>query len=237
MDDITFNWELNNIKRRLPSYGPSSIPAAPEDMFADDLAALKSRLRSMEASLSFLNTSHGQREASRVRTDSAPSVGSLHFTPSTLPPDHLFRQLCTSLKADVRRMDARMAGIEHQMSNLEDRVDRMDPNQFTPPGTNTTSASPPWASGNSSSPFSQQTSGLPCDPNYQHCGPAWSPYQSSQFQDQFYSTTQYGVGVEATNWAETSSGIAFRDREIVSRAITCSKSWLTLSNRRVSRTF
>jgi hypothetical protein len=50
----------------------------------------------------------------------------------TLPSGPVFWQLFNSLRSDLRTIDSRVAALERSVSDLEDRVDVLDPNRFTP---------------------------------------------------------------------------------------------------------
>lgn len=219
MDDATFQRELQNIKQRVASCGQPNLQAQarPNDTFSDDLAALKMRLQSMEASLNFLNASQGQRETQPIQPMTAQSAWSLPSLPSSLPSGPLFWQLFTSLRTDVRGLDARVADVEQSLSNLEDRVDSLDPNSFTPPDSNATYASVPWASSRNTAAFDQPAADLPCDYRYQNYSPAWHPRHVSLPEYNFSSTLQQHGSTESEARGGAAAGIAFRDREIVSR--------------------
>lgn len=220
MNDIAFNCRLNNMNQRAVSLG-HPVQAAPEDMFSGDLAALKLRLQSMEASLNYLNTSSGERQTSRVQTGAAHSAGNLPSLPSELPSGPHYWQLFNSLRADVRGLDARVAEGEQNMSQLEDRIDSLDPSRFTPSSSNTTHVSMPWSPGRYPTSVEQQATDLPYGRQYQQSNPPWSPYHASKPS---ISPARYCSGAEATTWMDAPAGIAFRDREIVSRTTACDES-------------
>lgn len=202
MDDIAFNRDIGNI--------PTS-QAAPKDMFSDDLTALKMRLQSMEDSLNRIQTSHTQREVS------VPAAWNLPSLPSALPSGSLFWELFTSLRTDVRGLEERVTDGEQNFSNLEDRVDSLDPSRFTPVGSNnTTRTSAPWTSFSNATSSGQLAAELPCYYQYQSCYPSWYPNHVLQPANNLAPTGQYEVGTEAPASAETVASVAFRDREIVS---------------------
>lgn len=208
MDESALHYELDNTKQqRAASCGRPTPQTTPEEMFSDDLAALKMRLQSMEVSLNYLNASHSQRNAQHVRhTAAQPNLPSL---PTTLPSGPLFWQLFTSLRTDVRGLNSRVANVEESLSNLEDRVDGLDPRRFTPSSSN---ASMPWAPYQSPDSVGQQAAELRC--HYQRYSPGWYPQYVSQPENNFPGSIQYVAGTENTAWTETTNGIAFRDREI-----------------------
>lgn len=60
------------------------------------------------------------------------------FSPSetlTLPNGPAFWQLYRALRSDIRGLDARIELIEDHIENLSDRLDALEPHQFTPPAS------------------------------------------------------------------------------------------------------
>ena len=53
----------------------------------------------------------------------------------TIPSGPVFWQLFNSWRSDFEGLDTRVAGLEQDVDALEDRVDRLEPDRFTPAGS------------------------------------------------------------------------------------------------------
>jgi hypothetical protein len=141
MDQTTFLNELLTLKNRVTemasTFNRSARPQNPHDMFSDHLEDVKARLQSMQTSLGLLSArQEGQTTSPRpVSQDHLLHTSALPSMPSTLPSGPLFWQLFNSLRADVRGLASRVAGIEQDVADLEDRLDDMRPDRFTPSGS------------------------------------------------------------------------------------------------------
>ena len=142
MDDYNFQQELHTLKQRvsnLCSYQREPFPQAaspnplqPCDSFSDQLNDLKAHLASMRDSLTSCEISILQ--TSGALWPNEHPLGQTSFLPNSrlkLPSGPLFWQLYNSLRTDVQGLDGRVAAVEQSVSDLEDRVDRLNP-VFTP---------------------------------------------------------------------------------------------------------
>ncbi|KJY01178.1 hypothetical protein TI39_contig301g00033 [Zymoseptoria brevis] len=223
MDQTTFLNELLTVKDRVnemaSTFGRSPrlqfSQTAPIDMFSNHLEDVKARLNSMQASLNLLSMGSSQRAFPlgvsphwANRLNDFPSMPS---APSALPTGPLFWQLFNSVRADVRGLTDRVAGVEQDVSNLEDRLDDMRPNRFTPPESEYIPTSP-----------LQHDYSVPYSRNEAHVD---GHHHSTDYQGTPYLAKSYGVSspswvtpelsAQGTAECPAPEGVAFRDREIV----------------------
>lgn len=155
MDEHTFQDELRQLKQRVSEMSLSSQqrqmverqrehlaqaqsvptylwPCAP-DSFSTQLLSIKSQLESMQRTVA----AHVQQRNAWQQASVGPQAN------IALPPHGgfdgpstpIYWQLYSSLKSDVQSIDERVANMEDLYSELEDRIDALDPRRFTPPGS------------------------------------------------------------------------------------------------------
>lgn len=145
MEDRNFRRELHCLKQQVselsPKYNPSPRHMALhpprgqpiDDPFAVQLHDVNTQMTTMEDTMRELKRRLQQPlEAAKgsdnlCSADDITSQGQL-----SLPSGPIFWQLFNSLRSDLRTIDGRVATLERSVSDLEDRVDGMDPNRFTP---------------------------------------------------------------------------------------------------------
>lgn len=156
MDEQTFQKELQILKRRVNQMSarhqasPSAERHLSRDAFEAQLKDLKEHLASMQSSLKNRYGRQGPSPmlATRELRICSPSdlhhsiqndlqgpqavISGLYQNNLTLPSGPLFWQLFQSLRTDVRSVESRVATLERCCSDLEDRVDRIDPEMRTP---------------------------------------------------------------------------------------------------------
>ncbi len=130
MDDERFQQELQALKQRVWQFSSAYTPMMPSyDPFVDQLGDLKAELLSMQGKLTdYLRDRIPQTPESPTKPDSISAQ--MNFT---LPSGPLFWELFQSLRSDMDSMDSRVATLETTLSDLEDRVDKLEPTRFTPP--------------------------------------------------------------------------------------------------------
>lgn len=247
MEDHTFQQELTRLKHRVSqmasTYRRSPVVSQPPgrvDAFHHQLYDLKAQLESMQSSLSSsLSGTPTQAPATQLAQQanvysSPPLATNALLRPHgqlNLPSGPLFWQLFTSLRTDVRSLDSRVADAEQHISDLEDRmqrdlsdlddrIEKLEPNQFTP------AASEDDTFNASHHSYVQ--------PAFQQSADIWSfDSSTAQLQDPWFEwptpTTQAfkdnGIAYNAEtpvssahlNYETTSpaaESVAFRDREI-----------------------
>ena len=148
MDEHNFQQELHALKQRVSDLSLHYLPQNRnmsqlnsnfgQDPFFAQLDEVKAHVTSMESSM---------REWERAMLESYAvppacyhnAIGneatSSQQSNITLPSGPLFWRLFNSLRSDMRTLDSRVADVEQNVSDLEDRVDALDPNRFTPPGS------------------------------------------------------------------------------------------------------
>jgi chaperonin cofactor prefoldin len=152
MDQPTFQDELRKLKQRVSELHsmsqwylrPGTMSQATSDdqrdPFVQQLHGLHAQMSTLKVQMSNLQASlpqlrqpvNGQFPTSQPHQPTVePSRINL---PSGAPA---FWQLISALKTDVRHIDERVASLESSQSELEDRIDCLDPHRFTPPGSET----------------------------------------------------------------------------------------------------
>lgn len=236
MDERTFQNELIALKYRVAEMAspcqPSQmlLPAshAANDAFSYQLDDLKMRLQSMQTSLNqftAMQTSHDSVRLARgalAENDSFPETQSR----LSLPSGPLFWQLFESLRNDVQGLNGRLARTEQSLSDLEDRVDGLEPSQFTPAASEDESI--PHSHSDSTVTNNIFRHGLQ-DRLDHHYDAAWSDFQAPslgfvnpvQASDGFREKqiqVELPAGGEVMNvqvpQPSAVEGVAFRDREI-----------------------
>lgn len=218
MDDTSFQRELAQLKVKVAAMLPS-VSSPPADGFAHQLEDVKMRLQSMQSSLDYLiaDPSHQtvqQRAQPTQSTQPAEPHAENMLPPGgsrlSLPSGPIFWQLFTSLRTDMRGLNNRVAALELNYSDLEDRVDALDPNNHTPAASeNDDSNLQQWA----------QNFPMPSSPDF-----LW-PAEAAVDQEPFFELQSNPMNTSAvpntymSQCAQTgtlpgSEGVAFRDREI-----------------------
>lgn len=251
MDDKTFQQELTRLKHRV-SQMASTYQGSPDnsqtlgrvDAFHHQLYDLKAQLENMQTSLSSsLSGTPTQPSAPQLsHPDNMFSTSS--FATNALPQPHnqlslpsgpLFWQLFTSLRTDLRGLDTRVADVEQHMSDLEDglqrnlsdledRIDRLDPSQLTPAGSEVTTVHTSYHA-NSQPTFRPSgdlwhfdSSPLPVhDPWFAYSNewatPAVQPPTNNLIEYNFEKPT-HPARIDCENASAAAESVAFRDREI-----------------------
>lgn len=138
MDDFDFQQQVRALKERVSEMSTRYSPTMPtQSVFSNQLVELKRQVSSMQSRL--------MRQERQMST--APSISAADVSPAkpncflepgahiALPSGPLFWQLFNNLRTDMRSLDGRVATLENSLSELEDRVDELDPNRFTPPSS------------------------------------------------------------------------------------------------------
>lgn len=147
MEDDSFQQQLHSLKDRVNAltlqYSPRPAPVAPVaypsppipsgDAFTMQLQDLKAHLNTLQKSMSKYQTSMHQQSASRPSKPAADEM--MAQSRLTLPSGPAFWQLFNSLRSDFQTLDTRVAGLEQDVDALEDRVDKLEPDLFTPAGS------------------------------------------------------------------------------------------------------
>ena len=148
MDENNFQHELSALKKRISSLSfkyslqgqrMSQQNFHPtQDLFSAQLQDLKAHIASIHDAMKARELSAQQYPTSAQGNhynmlDHSPI--SAERRNITLPSGPLFWQLYNTLRTDVRTLDSRVAALEHNVSDLDDRVDALDPNRFTPPAS------------------------------------------------------------------------------------------------------
>lgn len=151
MDEHNFQQQLHVLKQRVsslssrytPQYPQMSLPSfnSIQDPFPAQLRELKAHVASIERSLQ--GYEHSIQQSSKLYQNHSCNIGDQQpisvQNNFTLPSGPIFWQLFNSLRTDIGTLDSRVSKLEVDVSDLEDRVDGMDPNRFTPPGSTATS--------------------------------------------------------------------------------------------------
>ncbi|KAK4507514.1 hypothetical protein PRZ48_001249 [Zasmidium cellare] len=253
MDDNTFQQELTRLKHRVAemasTYNRAPIMSQPlgrADAFHHQLYDLKSQLESMQHSLSSLTGTPTRAPSSQLLQPaemfSTPSINTnalpVPHSQLSLPSGPLFWQLFTSLRTDVRSLDTRVADVEQHVSDvedrmlrnvsdLEDRIDKLDPSQLTPAGSEDTTlhTTQDW---DTEPAFQQAGDMFPYNTPFapaQDPWSAWYSYSNDWATPNAHATTDnvtagnmagptYTSQIHDGNSASGSEGVAFRDREI-----------------------
>ncbi|KXT07308.1 hypothetical protein AC578_444 [Pseudocercospora eumusae] len=235
MDENDFQRELVQLKTRVSQLVASFNRAAPtlpppassSDAFLDHLQDVKDRLQTMQDSLNQTNARHKCTSNTGYNPNAAmPTDSAIHVPHNSLflPSGPLFWQLFTSLRTDVRSLHTRFADLEQNISDLEDRVDRIDPAQITPAGSDASHLQ--WERNcvqpSANFGFDWQPSILENDSNTWHPGHIQRP---SELDTTFAGSNDL-YGIQACDMLPESNnsvghprsapieGVAFRDREI-----------------------
>ncbi|GAB1744025.1 hypothetical protein NU219Hw_g1063t1 [Hortaea werneckii] len=145
MDGPTFQLELHQLKqqiaelvnkRRVPATATRpdiSLPTS-YDAFSQQLGDLKTNLEDLDGRL------HAARAESQASIPWSQCTANPQVDYQGTPSDPVIWRILASLQGDVRSTDSRIIGLERSISDLEDRIDRAQP-QFTPPASTNGSAS------------------------------------------------------------------------------------------------
>lgn len=147
MENVGFHQQLHTLKGRVNAltmqYSPRQAyaapaapqlpPSPPEDAFTVQLRDIKAHIGTLQASISKCEASMRQQAPGGVPEPVDNQVAAQ--TRLSLPSGPVFWQLFNSLRSDFQSLDTRVAGLEDGLNALEDRVDGLDPGQFTPAGS------------------------------------------------------------------------------------------------------
>ncbi|KAI7160160.1 hypothetical protein KC349_g3676 [Hortaea werneckii] len=145
MDGQTFQHELHQLKqqiaelankRRVPAAAnrpDASLPTS-YDAFSQQLGDLKTNLEDLDGRL------HAARAESQANLPWWQCTANPQLEYQGVPSDSVLWRILTALQNDVLSTDSRIIGLEQSISDLEDRIDRAQP-QLTPPGSTNGSAS------------------------------------------------------------------------------------------------
>lgn len=236
MDERTFQNELIALKYRVAEMASPCQPSqmlpptarAANDAFSHQLDDLKMRLQSMQTSLNQFAAMQNSHNSVRLARESMAENDSFPETQSRLllPSGPLFWQLFESLRNDVRGLNCRLARTEQSLSDPEDRVDGLEPTQFTPAASEDELIPHPHA--DSTVTNNMLRHGLQDQLN-NHYEPAWSdfhphsldcgnPVQASdelrEKQTQVELPASGDVMSVQAPQPPAVEGVAFRDREI-----------------------
>ena len=152
MDDRNFRKELHSLKQQVnilsPKYKPitrhMASTASPQrlqdDPFTAQLHDVNAQMTSMEDTMRELKRRLERPvEAAKVPIKAPNGDEMTTQRHISLPSGPVFWQLFNSLRTDLRTIDGRVAALERSVSDLEDRVDGLEPTQFTPASSATTS--------------------------------------------------------------------------------------------------
>jgi hypothetical protein len=152
MDDRNFRKELHSLKQQVnelsPKYKPitrhmasNTAPQRPQDdPFTAQLLEVNAQMTSMEDTMRELKRRLDRPVAAAKVSITAPNGDDVSAQRHlSLPSGPVFWQLFNSLRTDLRTIDGRVAALERSVSDLEDRVDDLEPTQFTPASSAPTS--------------------------------------------------------------------------------------------------
>lgn len=145
MDEPTFQHALHQLKQKITEMSQRhhispvanySDPSIARDTFAAQLSDVKLHLDLLQRSLDQNHVRFQDNVTWQAAAGNAQSTRQApHRNNLTLPSGPLFWQLFSSLRSHVQGLDSRVASVEHNVWELEDRVDNLDPHRFTPPGS------------------------------------------------------------------------------------------------------
>ncbi|RMZ02791.1 hypothetical protein D0860_07066 [Hortaea werneckii] len=139
MDAPTFQHELHQLKRQIAELAnkrrvsaaatrPDDIPSTSYDAFSQQLGDLKMSLEDLDGRL------HAARAESQASIPWSQCTANPQMDHQSVPLDSVLWRILTSLRNDCNSTDSRIMALEQSVSDLEDRMDRVQP-QFTPPGS------------------------------------------------------------------------------------------------------
>lgn len=150
MEGGDFHHQLHSLKDRVHAltmqYSPRPAHAAPRaplspqpiasgDVFTAQLHDIKAHVATLQTSIAKCEASMRQQAVSRALNKINNQEQLAAQSRLTLPSGPVFWQLFNSLRADFQTLDTRVAGLEQDVDALEDRVDRLEPDRFTPAGS------------------------------------------------------------------------------------------------------
>lgn len=235
MDEFTFQHELHLLKQRVSEMSTShqsrASPRQPSrDHFSEQLQDVKAHLASLQTHLALFQNFAQPKEGIPTQATKQPVAMPVEANNMILPPHGgfnvpsgpLYWQLFSSLRSDVQIIDRRVATLEDSMSELEDRIDRLDPHRFTPASSVASSE----AHEESAMRFSKHTapslpnSGRPVTEYQDAHAVAWSP---TELQDVQAARAQFSSGLAALGRAFevlTSSAPAGRPKTVSYQSVT-----------------
>ncbi|KAI7268494.1 hypothetical protein KC317_g3180 [Hortaea werneckii] len=139
MDAPTFQHELHQLKQQIAELAnkrrvsaaatrPDEIPSTSYDAFSQQLGDLKTNLEDLDGRL------HAARAESQASIPWSQCTANPQMDHQSAPSDPILWRIFTSLQNDCNSTGSRIMALEQSVSDLEDRMDRVQP-QFTPPGS------------------------------------------------------------------------------------------------------
>ena len=152
MDHRNFRRELHTLKQQVSELSPRFQSTTQhmaynlaeerplDDPFTAQLQDVNAHVGSMEDTMRELKRRLKQPLAAQAPPSMSFSWDDITAQRNlTLPSGPVFWQLFNSLRSDLRTIDSRVADLERSVSDLEDRVDGLDSNRFTPTSSTATS--------------------------------------------------------------------------------------------------
>lgn len=159
MDERTFQHELHQLKQRVADMAMKKSPALPPrqaavpdtagDRFSSQVNNLKQHVTQLEQMLPKVPATYSTPSDKAANTAAPYLMRPQQLPPMVaqpampLQPDHhaaqpsdlAVWQLLMTLRDEMKRIGDRSAGIEQCVLDFEDKLDRLDPQRFTPPGS------------------------------------------------------------------------------------------------------
>lgn len=147
MDDGRWQPQLHDLKERVNAltlqYTPRRVCVTPatamsppepaEDVFATQLRDIKAHMGILQDSIAKCEASMRPQPTSMA---SAPFDEQMAMQSHQAPPSTpMLWDAIASLQSEIGVLGARMGGLEQDVDFLEDRVDKLEPDQFTPAGS------------------------------------------------------------------------------------------------------
>ncbi|KAK3630049.1 hypothetical protein LTR56_017693 [Elasticomyces elasticus] len=139
MDEWTFQHELYKLKERVANMAVRHLPRPPQpslqstnDDFTIQMLDLKQHIARLEQCFGI--PSHCAQPLQPSPLSTAASV-QRPGQPTAQIETHSCLPIPDSHRADIKRVSNRCLSIERTVSDLEDRVESLDPLRFTPPGS------------------------------------------------------------------------------------------------------
>ncbi|KAI6998615.1 hypothetical protein KC360_g1103 [Hortaea werneckii] len=140
MDRPTFQHELHQLKQQIAELankrrvsaaatGSGESPSTSYDAFSQQLGDLKIDLEDLDGRL---HAAHLRQVESQAYIPWPQCNSNPQMDYQSAPSDPTFLRILTSLQTDICSTGSKIMALEQSVSNLEDRMDRAQP-QFTPP--------------------------------------------------------------------------------------------------------
>ncbi|KAI7262441.1 hypothetical protein KC352_g9742, partial [Hortaea werneckii] len=139
MDAPTFQLELHQLKQQIAELAnkrrvsaaatrPDDFPSTSYDAFSQQLGDLKTNLEDLDGRL------HAARAESQASLPWSQCTANPQMEHQSAPSNAILWRTLESLQNDCNSTGSRIMALEKSVSDLEDRMDRVQP-QFTPPGS------------------------------------------------------------------------------------------------------